>query len=349
MEPNVIVFKISANKYVSPSQLREAGEWKVYELAEGEEFAAFNHKKTRPAGGTGYFISEDGIALMTKVVNLQIGRHKKEYSISNTGRFHDVDASIHLAASDSTAGSLYAALDSPKKVIVLSDYLAIGPIRNLHTKNGQAERFEWLYNHINTGMDEYNQEVKFTNTLLEIDEIPEQAPIYIWYCDDDVGEQTALRFLLYVLADKTNEIFLLPIGRQNEENHPYRIEKLKALFENRQEEDSLSNKEKKRYIKEWEALAQSKEMLRLCQHNKICSVPEQYFDAFLLKIIEALHKKQENKEFIKVSHIIGEAVDAMDEKMSDPFLEYRIRDLVYSGVLKMKGIPKSMRHYRVML
>ncbi|MGP7817661.1 DUF3658 domain-containing protein [Niallia sp. 01092] len=35
--------------------------------------------------------------------------------------------------------------------------------------------------------------------------------------------------------------------------------------------------------------------------------------------------------------------------MSDSFIEYRIRDLVYSGILKMKGIPKSMRHYRVML
>ncbi|TQR38069.1 DUF3658 domain-containing protein [Brevibacillus brevis] len=33
--------------------------------------------------------------------------------------------------------------------------------------------------------------------------------------------------------------------------------------------------------------------------------------------------------------------------MGDFFLEYRIRHLIYSGVLELKGIPKSMRHYSI--
>ncbi|WP_238323482.1 DUF3658 domain-containing protein [Planococcus antarcticus] len=30
-------------------------------------------------------------------------------------------------------------------------------------------------------------------------------------------------------------------------------------------------------------------------------------------------------------------------------MEYRIRYLVYNGTFEIKGIPKSMRHYRVKL
>ncbi|MGE7694209.1 hypothetical protein ACQKNC_08805 [Lysinibacillus sp. NPDC094177] len=39
----------------------------------------------------------------------------------------------------------------------------------------------------------------------------------------------------------------------------------------------------------------------------------------------------------------------MDELPSVYFLECRIRFLVYSGVLALKGIPKSMGHYSVKL
>jgi hypothetical protein len=39
----------------------------------------------------------------------------------------------------------------------------------------------------------------------------------------------------------------------------------------------------------------------------------------------------------------------MEVLASDSFLEYRIRHLVYTGVLELKGIPKSMRHYSVKL
>ncbi|WHY67808.1 DUF3658 domain-containing protein [Neobacillus sp. SuZ13] len=31
------------------------------------------------------------------------------------------------------------------------------------------------------------------------------------------------------------------------------------------------------------------------------------------------------------------------------YIEYRIRYLIYKGFLELKGIPRSMRHYRVKL
>ena len=62
-----------------------------------------------------------------------------------------------------------------------------------------------------------------------------------------------------------------------------------------------------------------------------------------------MHNKQESKDFIKAARVIGEILGHMDEMISDSFLEFRIRHLVYHGVFELKGIPKSMRHYSVKL
>ena len=62
-----------------------------------------------------------------------------------------------------------------------------------------------------------------------------------------------------------------------------------------------------------------------------------------------LHNKQVTKDFLKTGTMIAELLPLMDELPSVFFIEYRIRFLVYSGVLALKGIPKSMRHYSVKL
>lgn len=59
--------------------------------------------------------------------------------------------------------------------------------------------------------------------------------------------------------------------------------------------------------------------------------------------------KQETKDFIKTARIIGEIITKMNGEISDLYLEYRIRQLIYGGSLDIKGIPRSMRHYSVKL
>lgn len=76
-------------------------------------------------------------------------------------------------------------------------------------------------------------------------------------------------------------------------------------------------------------------------------MPDHYFDPLILKTIEKLHKEQETKDFIRTGRVIGETIHQMEESVGDSYLEYRIRHLVYNGVLELKGIPKSMRHYSV--
>lgn len=73
---------------------------------------------------------------------------------------------------------------------------------------GQTFRNEWFYEHINLEQDDYEYENEFANTLWEIEDIPKQVPIYIWY-GNNADEQTGLRFLLYLLRDKTNDVYLI--------------------------------------------------------------------------------------------------------------------------------------------
>lgn len=88
--------------------------------------------------------------------------------------------------------------------------------------------------------------------------------------------------------------------------------------------------------------------MRLWVNDEIKGVPENY-DPLIISNIEKLHNEQIIKDFIKNGIVIGEILNLMEGLISDSFLEYRIRYLVYSSVLELKGIPKSMRHYSVKL
>jgi len=76
-------------------------------------------------------------------------------------------------------------------------------------------------------------------------------------------------------------------------------------------------------------------------------VPENHFDVEILHTIEKLHEQQGNRDFIKVGRIVEELFIQIDEFAGIYFLEYRIRHLIYSGFLELKGIPKSILHYSV--
>ncbi|MFZ0443206.1 MAG: DUF3658 domain-containing protein, partial [Bacillus sp. (in: firmicutes)] len=62
---------------------------------------------------------------------------------------------------------------------------------------------------------------------------------------------------------------------------------------------------------------------------------------------QKLHAEQGQKDFILVAKIIGEVLGLLEGIVFHAFLEYRIRELLYNGVLEIKGIPKDMRSYRV--
>ncbi|WP_396133990.1 DUF3658 domain-containing protein [Bacillus sp. SLBN-46] len=55
------------------------------------------------------------------------------------------------------------------------------------------------------------------------------------------------------------------------------------------------------------------------------------------------------RDFIRTGRVIGETLHRIDEIVGYFYLEYRIRHLIYNGVLELKGVPRSMRYYSVKL
>jgi hypothetical protein len=188
--------------------------------------------------------------------------------------------------------------------------------------------------------------------------VPTEVPIYIW-CGNNASEQTGIRFILYLLRDKDNEVILLnstELYEKYKANEAQSIfstgqlnpEDVRLLFEKNKDNKPLSDQERKQFQAEWEVLSETSEILRVWENEKIKGLPENHFDPPIIRTIERLHANQEVKDFIKAGSLISEILTHGNEYDSY-FLEYRIRTLIYNGVFELKGIPKSMRHYSVRL
>jgi hypothetical protein len=350
-EPNVVfVYEIQGNDYITAAELSHQGEWETYEMV--GEFEGFNHAEHRSLEGRGYFITQSHVNFMAGKINELIRKQRKgAYSLEKNGP-------VHLVSSASTAGALKVGLERPKTVIPFQDYFSIGPVWKLDKKSGQTYRHEWMNDNINLEQDEFELENNFTKALFEIEDIPEGVPIYIWTANNG-NEQTGLRFILHLLRNKTNQVIVLNttelfeqwMGAKDERLYSSILNpnELRFLFEKTQAANPLTREERMILKKEWEILVQSKEVLRLWKNGKVTSVPDDYFDALIIEVINELHKKQKKKDFFRTGRVIGEALHRMEEIVGDFYLEYRIRHLIYNGVLELRGVPRSMRHYSVKL
>jgi hypothetical protein len=352
MDPNIVfVFEIKTQNYINVLDLQHIG-WGTFELNPGDSFYTFDHTENKPVEGKSYFVNQDGVVKMVEDINKLIQQNRQ------VDREKESKMPIHIVSPEFAAGSLRVGLERPKEVIGFPDFFGIGPLWKLEEKMGQALRNEWIHENINYEQDDHEYQTKFQNALREIEDVPIDVPIYIW-CGNNACEQTGIRFILYLLRDKPNEIFLLnstelcekykttdeqPIVHTGQLNP----EDARLLFEKSKDSEPLSNQDRKQFQAEWEALCQTTEVLRVWENGKIKGVPEHYFDSLIIRTIKRLHANQEVKDFIKSGILISEILTNEDDQNSY-FLEYRIRTLIYNGVFELKGIPKSMRHYRIRL
>ena len=163
---------------------------------------------------------------------------------------------------------------------------------------------------------------------------------------------------MYLLREKPNDVLLINTSLASQElfttndhqhfHHTAMIypEKLKEMYE-KNVAKRLSPSERSHFQKEWMALSESKAILRIWQNREITFVNENHFDSLIMTTIQKLHAEQGHKDFILAAKIIGEVLGLLEGSVFDAFLEYRIRELVYNGVLEIKGIPKDMRSYSV--
>ncbi|RLL48309.1 DUF1835 domain-containing protein [Oceanobacillus piezotolerans] len=274
---------------------------------------------------------------------------------------------VHILFDASSSGTLKRVLHEMKlheeeNVISFSDLFSIGPMWRLHENTGVKHRYEWIKNHLIYDDDCLDQYLfHFNNTISMINAIPKNIRITIW-AGENAHEQTALRFVLYLLRERNNEISLINSTEQlksqfnipDTESYPLHTgeiipEKLRFIYEKNRNGSSLSQEQRKILEEEWQHLSTTKEVLRIWQYKMIKSVDESYFDEYIINKAKKLHKQQKSKEFMKSARLIGEVIGYLDQYISDEYIEYRVRQLIMNGIFEIKGVPKAMRFYSIKL
>lgn len=274
---------------------------------------------------------------------------------------------VHIIFGDSPAGSLKMVLQEMglqdrEQVVSFSDMFSIGPIWRLHEEIGLAGRYEWLKDHINWEeeyLDKYQGQ--FSKRISTISAIRHDIPIIIW-AGDNAHEQTALRFVLYLLREKANDVavinatahykqlFRIP-DRDCYPLHTGEItpEKLAMIYQKNRAAQPLSQEERKKYEEEWEELAAAQEVLRIWGEEGIHNVDAAYYDDYIIHTARDLHNSSDDAGFMKSARLIGQVIGCLNQYICDDYVEYRVRHLVMNGVFDIKGIPKAMRFYSVKL
>ena len=273
---------------------------------------------------------------------------------------------IHILFGPSPAGSLRAAfkdkgIDKKDQIISFWDMFSVGPVCRLDEEAGKEARLDWMKNVINDEYGEF-QEYKqsFQKTIDQILSITEGLPITIWTADN-AHEQTGLRFVVHLLRERNNDIILINTTKAFRElfkkrNVQYTVlhsgeispEKLQIIYDQGQGR-VLTDHDKEDYENEWLSISNNRETLRIWRNGRIVSVPEDYYDPFIIQKAEKLHREQKTKDFMKSARLIGEVLGHLDQYVGDEFLEYRLRKLIEKEVFDVEGSLIAMRYYSVKL
>ncbi|TMV17078.1 DUF1835 domain-containing protein [Paenibacillus thermoaerophilus] len=275
---------------------------------------------------------------------------------------------LHVVFSPSTAGALKRALQgsgSNRKaaVVTFDDIFSVGPLTRLHEESDRKNRREWLSDHLNPGHDDDLEEygVDFEQAVREIQDRNDAIPITIWY-GDNAHEQAGLRFVLFLLRNSRNPVKLIDATKRTEQTFNTRNTRIddrhtgeispKKWALRLNEASSLrtcSPEEKRRLADEWLHLSEQPSLLRGWKDSRFLHMEEDAFDSDIIDALRDLQRRKGHDEYIHAARVIGEVLGRLDQYVGDGYLEYRLRTLIYKGVLEIKGVPRAMRYYRVRL
>ncbi|MBU5206524.1 DUF1835 domain-containing protein [Bacillus safensis] len=274
---------------------------------------------------------------------------------------------IHIIFGAAAAGSLKQAIREMKQkqiddVIAFDDIYSIGPLLHLHEHEGQANRIEWLRNVMSNEFGYFDDMVNDQHRMLQqIKEIKAGSRILIW-TGSNAHEQIGLRYAVYLLKEKRVELSVINITTAFDQlfntntrrmilRHSGEIasEKFKILYESKSHIHPVTKEERERLQNEWVSLAKENHTLRIWQKGQVIIVPEDEFDAYLVKMAKRLHQSAPEEEYIVTPRLIGEIIGHLDQYIGDDFIEYRLKTLIDQGMFDMKGKRTSMRYYSIKL
>ncbi|RYM05211.1 DUF1835 domain-containing protein [Sporolactobacillus sp. THM7-7] len=263
---------------------------------------------------------------------------------------------VHIIFGDSASGSLKFGLNQfgltghKKQVITFPDALSIGPVWKMDQPKGLKQRGAWMERHqmiFDEDASEYENQL--SEACSAIRSIPEELPIIIW-TGNNANEQTGLRLALSLLKGKTNEIRIINTSSFFSSDHApvtpistgeIQPETLMTIYKKNRNAALLTMEGRNTFENQWKELAATKEVLRIWEDEKVRSVPEDYFDALILKAAKHLQHKDRMLCMRLIGEVIGEIRDT--QSIDDFYIEYRIRQLTRNGVLEIVSVPDKLR------
>ena len=272
---------------------------------------------------------------------------------------------VHIVIGDSFAGSMKQALKElgwagTHKVITLSDNYSMGPLGDLDSPEGRKARSDWFRDHITEDWLPYTEfEEAYHKLLNKLERIPEAAQVIVW-ARNNACEQAGMRHALHLMRGKSHTFVVgdacsiceaLYQGSHASISYMYSGEippnKLKEALLRIDESSELNAADLARMAREWQAISEQTDTLRIWREGAVLGVPADYYDLYLLERLDVLEPPEEDNGFLRAARLIGEAFAHCDPYMDASYFEYRLRELIYAGVLEVKGIPAAMRSYSI--
>lgn len=199
----------------------------------------------------------------------------------------------------------------------------------------------------------------YTELMDKLVQISGQAEVVIW-TSGNANEQTGLRLAVHLLGSRQSGIVVCDACATCEElyNTPdasikYRssgeipADKLREALLRIQDGNKLTAADITRLDLEWQNISEQSQVLRIWQEDAVLEVPADYYDSYLLEKLDYLKPPSGDDGFLKSARLVGEALGYCDQYIGDAFFEYRVRELIYSGILEIKGVPTALRFYSV--
>ncbi|CAH0271863.1 hypothetical protein SRABI96_03715 [Peribacillus sp. Bi96] len=275
---------------------------------------------------------------------------------------------LHIVFGQSTSGSLKISLrelgiENEEKVLCFSDIFSVGPIWKLHGEVGVKQRIDWFRTRFLSEEDYYEKDYgkDFIKTKDIICHVPEETTIFLW-AGDSSHEQTGVRYVLYLLNNKRNNIILINTTKAYHEqfkvsNRVYSPlstgeippEKLKSIYEKNKTNNPISIEDRRKFYQEWELIADAQDVLRIWDNGEVHGVDEDFYDLFIINKARKLHNQQKNRDFMKSTRLVGEVIGHLEQYLGDEFIQYRVRHLINNGTFDIEGVPTTMRFYSIKL
>ena len=230
------------------------------------------------------------------------------------------------------------------RVLVVPDLLSWGPLRGIHTPEGMAARIEFMKTVFSTAR--YEEQAQDWSWLEEGMGIAPMFPppppdeIALMWLGQTAQDQLLLRLACAVWPD--TEFWVADLRKLSARcpNNPPVVPVFcaDALRELEGMAVPLSPQAKQVLADEWNVMAAQDHVLRICRNGAVCGVPENYFDAALLRLC--------THEFKSWAWVVGTFIggDECPLGMGDIYIFHRLHVMAQQGLLELRANDEDAWH-----